>query len=863
MKDLKSMQFEDNNLLKNRGKYVKFYNIESKYHNCEKIQLSSDLTLKIDEFCRKNNTSKLKFFTSIFALYLSRIDGTEGCILKNGKDSFIIIDYVKDDSFLNYLNQAGIAFDNPHQHDNEYVDIFYSINDFDNEKSVLNLNISENHLELIYNSAIFSKEYITNMISNLSTLMKNVLDFPSKSCGKIDLLSDDEKSIINRFSKGEFLNVEDHITFSQAFHENALKTPNRIAIDDGVNRVTYEEMDHSSSSIAKILQNDYNITPNTFIGLMLPRSYHFPELALSINKIGAVFVPIEPDYPNKRIKHMANISNCRYIITTKELSKSKDIDIDMICIEDLNTTNEEDIEILSNENDLLCIIFTSGTTGLPKGVKVSNKQIHGIAAAYNNIVKCSGDDIIGCYPSFSFIASSSLYYTLYLGFTCRIYNENEKNDILLFIESLKENPITGLTLPTVIGSIVFENEDIDLKFIVAAGAKLNEIKNRQSQTKLINFYGTTEVILSVFNIYDLDNINDKIPIGKPIANTWAYILDDNYNQVPIGVPGQICISSEYISPGYLHNKELTNKAFIDNPLSDCKANKRMYCTGDIGYYNFDGDIEIIGRIDDQLSVRGFRIESGEILNIMKNFNQINDVYLDVDSDNLIAYYTTNGDLNINTVKDALKDELPPYMIPSLFIELDEIPLNLNGKIDKFALKNTPRSNNDVEINDEILRCVVEAYCEVLNLDCVYVDDDFIALGGNSLSTMNLQRALKNKLNVNLHSNEILELSTPFNISNHIKSDLSVRKPVEVNYTFEDICPLSKAQLNVYLDESMKSMGTAYNLPFEIKFNETQYTIDEIKNAISKLLDAHPVLSARVINNEGVLSFAFDGKPQIT
>ena len=850
-------------LLKNKEAHVKFYNILVKDYDCKKIQFSNDLILKINEFVKTNNVSNYKFFTGIFALYLSRIDGTEGCILKTNADSIIIIDYVKDDSFKDYLNRVSMACDNPYMYNNEDIDIFYAINDFNNFDSVLTLNIYEDYLELVYNSSIFLKDYINHMASNLSTLISNVLNSPLKSCGKIDLLSDNEKLLIDNFSKGQSLNVGVNKTFSQIFHENAIKTPNKIAIDDGINQVTYQDMDYSSNSIASILQNDYDITPNTFVGLMLPRTYHFPELALAVNKIGAIFVPIEPDYPTKRIEHMLNISNCEYVITTRELSESTDISIDVICMEDLNTINNENIEILSNEEDLLCIIFTSGTMGLPKGVKVSNKQIRGISVSYKNIVNCSGDDIIGCYPSFSFIASSSLYYTLYLGLTCRIYNENEKNDLLLFIESLKENPITGLTLPTVIGSVVFENEDIDLKFIVVAGAKLNEIKNRQSKTKLMNFYGTTEVILSVSNTYDLNNIDDKIPIGKPIGNTWVYILDDNYNQVPIGVPGQICISSEYISPGYLNNDELTNKSFKNNPFSDCESNKRMYCTGDIGYYNFNGEIEIMGRMDDQLSVRGFRIESGEILNIMKSFYQIKDVYLDVDSDNLIAYYTTNkDDLNVNDVKNALKEELPQYMIPSLFIELDKIPLNINGKIDKVALKKISRDNDDVEINDNILKNVVDAYCEVLNLDHVYIDEDFVALGGNSLSTMNLQKVLKDKLNVSLASNKILELSTPFNISNHIKFNLNALGSVEVKYTFEDICPLSKAQLNVYLDESVKYMGTAYNLPFKIKFIKNQYTIDEIKTAIYKLLDIHPILSARVINNKGVLSLVFDAKPQI-
>ena len=272
-------------------------------------------------------------------------------------------------------------------------------------------------------------------------------------------------------------------------------------------------------------------------------------------------------------------------------------------------------------------------------------------------------------------------------------------------------------------------------------------------------------------------------------------------------------------------------------------------------------MEIIGRGDDQLSVRGFRIEANEILNIMKTFKSISEICLDVDNDNLIAYYTTNDNLDINEVKNALKEELPPYMIPSLFIELDEIPLNPNGKIDKSALKKTSRDNADVEISDEVLKCVVESFKQVLNLDAVLVNDDFVALGGNSLSSMNLQRLLKDKLNVNVYANEILELSTPFNIANHIKFDLKDFSSFEINYDFNDSCPLSQSQLNVYLDESINKADTAYNIPFKIKLN--QYSADEIERALTKLFEIYPILKARIITNEGNLpQCVFNGQSEI-
>lgn len=210
---------------------------------------------------------------------------------------------------------------------------------------------------------------------------------------------------------------------------------------------------------------------------------------------------------------------------------------------------------------------------------------------------------------------------------------------------------------------------------------------------------------------------------------------------------------------YLNNPKLTSKLFVDNPFSDREISKTMYRTGDIGFYNFDGEIEIIGREDDQLSVRGFRIESDEILNIMKSFEEISDIYLDVDNDTLTAYYTTSDNLDINEVKEALKIQLPYYMIPTLFIELEKIPLNMNGKIDKTSLK-TDLKNENIEITDEVIKCVADTFKEVLNLDSVLIEDNFVSLGGTSLSAMKLQLTLKERLNVQLSSNEIINLSTP-------------------------------------------------------------------------------------------------------
>ena len=861
------------------GKYIKFYNIKSNNYNKINIPLNNET---IQNFLDENNISKFEYVTAIFSLYLSRIDRTKGCILKtilfqNNDDlgpfdieSILKIKYQKKANFIDYLNEIKHIHELARQHTkidlNNYFDInsFYSIYDFtgfndisiiNGEGSALTINIYDNSIELIYNTDLFNKTYIEHMIKNIESLINNIGESPNQICCDIDILSNEEKNLISRFSKTKTIEFNENKTLGRAFRENAKKYPNLIAIDDGINQITYAELESSSNSIAYDLNNNYDINIGDNISLMLPRDYHYPELVLALNKIGAAFIPIDPNYPLKRVEHMLNISESEYIITTKEYAHNLNLDTDIICIEDLNRTYENPVECCGDGDNIFAIIFTSGTTGLPKGAMVSNKEFIGVETSMRDIYKSSPGDISGCYGSFSFIVSFRMFASLYFGETCRLFNEKERGDSLLAIKALKNQSLNDLILPPSLG-LSIANEDINLKYMLLAGAKFDNLPKEKNNTQLANLYGTTETLYSIVGFLNADYVT----LGKPIANTWAYILDENKKQVPVGVAGNLYISRNHLSPGYYNRPDLTNEVFVENPHYDCKDNKKMYNTGDIAFYNFDGEIEIIGREDNQLSVRGFRVESDEILKIMHNFDSISNIYLDVDNDNLIAYYTTNQDLNIDEVKNALKNELPPYMIPSIFIKLDEIPLNINGKIDKFALKKTTYNRVNVEINDKTLKQVIETFMEVLNLNHILMDDDFVSLGGNSLSAMKLQLLLKEKLDYNISSNEIMELSTPLNITNHIKFNLNNQSIDKLKYTFDKTCPLSESQLNVYLDEKVNKLGTRYNNPFKIELNN-EYSIEDIKIALKKLFELYPVLSSR-INNNDTPSFTFDAKLEI-
>ncbi|WP_407413356.1 AMP-binding protein, partial [Methanobrevibacter sp.] len=811
------------NIKLNASDYVKFHNLKTNDCKHWKIEIDKESVLN---FIKNQDCSIFNFYASAFSLYISRINRQKGCLLKTNISSkgtdlktILKMDLNNECSFADYLHQFNSIYDEAVSHTKisieNYMDedlSYYSIYDFSNlnenisiyngEDSALTLNIYDDYLEIVYNADLFSDIYIQHMADNIKSMINNVVEFPNHLLKDVNILSDNEEKLLSDFCRGEDADVDEDLIVSRYFRRHALKNPDAIAVDDGVNQVSYGELEKSSNSIANDLFKNYNITLNSHVALVLPRTYHFPELVLALNKLGATFIPIDLIYPVKRIEHMLEISEAECIVTTKDIAGKFDFDVNIICIEDLNSDDDVDVDIVATGENLFSIMFTSGTTGLPKGVKVSNHQLPGLFESFKNIFSFSYGDLIGCYLSFSFIASYVIYLAFVFGGGCRIFNENEQRDILSLIKILKETPINSLFLPPTLAVPVLESGDIKLDYLVLAGGKLKELGEKERNTQLINFYGTTEIVFGVTKVYDFKDIKDNnLPIGRPVTNTNVYILDEHCNQMPIGVPGEICVSSDYISPGYYNNPELTKEVFVDNPYSDGENNKIMYRTGDIGFYNFDGDIEIIGREDDQLSVRGYRIESKEILNIVNSISEVENVYLDAENDTLALYYTTNAEIDINIIKEKLMDDLPSYMVPSLFMELEEIPLNMNGKIDKARLKKMFKVNSEIDIEDEVVAGVVDAFKDVLDTDLILVNDNFVELGGNSLSAMNLQILLREKFGVNISSQEIIELSTPNNIADHIKSNLKdTTDIVEIKYTFDDGCPLSESQLNVYLDE---------------------------------------------------------------
>ncbi len=363
-----------NDYLSDINNFTKFYNLHSNNYNSKKLYFDD----KNIDFIKGIAISQFTFYTAIFSLYLSRVDGTEGCILKtkvnDGLNSFLKIEYNEENSFEEHINLTSDALDDACRHTYDDIDryfenilTYYSIfdltesdNDVDFKDSALVLNVFEDSLEMVYNDDLFSEEYIDHMIANITSLIDNALTDFNKQLKDIEIVSGDDKALISKFCQSKPIDVDNDRTLAAAFRENAIKYPEVIAIDDGVDQINYNNLEKFSNSIAYDLKNNHDINSGDRVGLLLPRNYHFPEMVLALNKLGVTFIPIDSDYPLKRIEHMLEISQSNCIITTRKYAESYDFNSNLICIEDLNRSFNEDVECVGSGDDLFAILFTSG-----------------------------------------------------------------------------------------------------------------------------------------------------------------------------------------------------------------------------------------------------------------------------------------------------------------------------------------------------------------------------------------------------------------------------------------------------------------------------------------------------------------------
>ncbi|MBR8829322.1 MAG: amino acid adenylation domain-containing protein [Gomphosphaeria aponina SAG 52.96 = DSM 107014] len=639
----------------------------------------------------------------------------------------------------------------------------------------LTLSLVERESNLIasweYNTDLFAASTIERMIGHFQNLLTAIVDNPKEQVTLLPILSEREKQQILVDWNDTETEYPQNKCIHELFEEQVERTPNNVAVVFEDQKLTYGELNSKANQLAHYLQT-LGVTSEVLVGICVERSIEMIVGLLGILKAGGAYVPLDPHYPKERLAYMLKDAKVNVLLTQERLIENlpEKYSGNLVCLEKggdvISQYNEQNPPKLVNSENLAYVLYTSGSTGLPKGVSVNHNSVKRLVKN-TNYINIHPLDKIAQIANTSFDAATfEIWGALLNGAKLVIFSKETTLQLELFVEQLKEKEIDTIFLTTALFNQIariYPQAFKTLKDVLFGGEKVEpkwvkEIIEQGKPENLIHVYGPTEntTFSTWYSVNNVAKNADNLPIGKPINKTKVYILDTNLQPTPIGVPGEIHLAGDGLARGYLNRPELTAEKFIDNPFDSGK----LYKTGDLARYLPDGNIEYIGRIDNQVKIRGFRIELGEIEATLTQHPTIEQTVIIVREDNpgdkrLIAYIIAkqNQTIILNQLRQFLMLKLPDYMIPSAFVCLEKLPLTPNRKIDRKALPKpdfeTNRENEFIAPRNQPETELAQIWQKVLGIEKVSINDNFFELGGHSLLAVRLFAEIEKAFNKKL------------------------------------------------------------------------------------------------------------------
>ena len=549
----------------------------------------------------------------------------------------------------------------------------------------------KNSLELNfeYSTKLFKRKTIEKLAIHFVNILRIVTENPETLIKDIDILSRREKNeILYDFNASRKI-FSCKKSIPALFEEQVLKTPENTAIICGEDKLTYRELNERANEISFILRSK-GVKPGDIVGIMTEVSLNRIAGILAILKSGGAYVPVDKEFPSERINYIIKDSGIAILLTDEELRPEIDFDGEIINIQlSIRGINNTGISFSNNLSDLAYIIYTSGTTGYPKGVMVEHGNLSSYVYAFLEEFDINESDVILQQASYTFDTFvEELYPALVRGASVVLVHKNDVIDIEKLISIINRWKISVISCSPLLLNELNKYPILESVHTFISGGdvlKPEYIDNLLEYANVYNTYGPTEatVCASYFRCVPSTDY-ESIPIGKPITNYRIYIMDRDNMLLPINVPGELCISGDGVTRGYLNLDELTSQKFNKDPYF---PGERLYRTGDLAKWLPDGNIEFLGRMDSQVNIKGYRIELGEIEAHLKGFDGIKTaIAVDREDDSgnkqLYAYIISDWDVDVLSVREYLAKHLPDYMIPSYIIRIESIPVNSNGKIDK-------------------------------------------------------------------------------------------------------------------------------------------------------------------------------------
>ena len=654
-----------------------------------------------------------------------------------------------------------------------------------------------------YDHKRFDEATIERMLGHFQNVLEGIARNSEQRVVDVQLLTDEERvQMLHDWNDTRTTYTRDSCVH-EVFEAQVERTPDSIAVSFQDEQLTYRQLNDRANQLARHLRR-VAVGRETRVAICMERSAEMVVAVLAVLKAGGAYVPLDHSYPKDRLAFMLDDSGAVVLLTqqallndlpeTKALTLCIDRDRDRFQVE--STENPSGITTARN---LAYVIYTSGSTGKPKGVMIEHRGVINLAAAQIKTFDIQPSSRVLQFASFSFDASvSEIFTTLFAGATLVLETQNALMPGPEFAAMMRSRGITVVTLPPSILAALPSESLPDLRTIVTAGeACSTELVSRwQAGRRFINAYGPTEstVCATMGLCVDADQ---KPSIGRPIDNVRIYLLDEQMHPVPIGVAGELHIAYDGLARGYINRPEISAEKFVPNPFSD-EPGGRLYKTGDRARYLPDGRIDFLGRIDNQVKVRGYRIEPGEVEQVFKQHPVVNDVVVVVREDTpgdkrLVAYVVSRPEqaLEISSLRSFGKEKLPQYMMPSVFVVLQSVPLTPNGKVDRKALPKPDKAEARTDApylppQTELERIVTDIWQHVLKIGHVSLNDNFFDLGGHSLLMIQVQGKLRAALKRNISITDLFKYPNVNDLVAYLSRDQDSAAPVLTNARLEKL-----------------------------------------------------------------------------
>lgn len=730
-------------------------------------------------------------------------------------------------------------------------------------------------IRLGYNTKVYDQDFIEGIQRHIELIAESLLDRTDMRISELMLLSGTDAATSGSAKGTEYSALEQPGTLTQWLKQQAIQNPDNVALVYGESKLTYAELDGKSNTLARELR-EWAIGPEDIIGIMAEPSLEMIVAIWGVLKAGAGYVPIDPEFSAERQAYMLKDSEARLLITQEGNLRAEELPVETLYLDSNQMENGAEIQWPDNDpTDTVYVIYTSGTTGVPKGVAIAHHNLVNYLIWFQRTAELRSSDKTALTSSFAFdLGYTALFSAMVSGCELHLLDKELYASPQRLLEYGRVHNLTFLKMtPTLYSTLQNETEAENLFFpslrVLVLGGEPIHVRDVErtfqlsSNIRVMNHYGPTEATIgSIAHWMERDGLErfSQMPtIGKPIDNTRIYIVDKNNHLMPTGLAGEICIAGNGVGKGYINREDLNSSKFLILSLSGCE--ERLYRTGDRGRVLPDGSIAYLGRIDDQIKIRGYRVEPAEVAYQIQQHKDITDAVVigrqDSSGQNLLcAYYVTDSGLKPAELRAFLTQLLPDFMIPTYFMELATLPVTPNGKVNKKELPEPEAGAFLYNIykapRNKLESKLTYIWQEVLNIERVGIQDDFFLLGGHSLKAMVLVSRIQKELSIEVPLKQLFVTSTIAGLADWMGGAIQrVQLPIPAAES-RVMYSASPMQQRIYALSQLDDQSTTYNMP-NIWIVDGELDRVRLQQAMKDIIGRHEILrTSYLMTEEGLM-----------